>query len=145
MRRPLLIIQRYRSMTIQITSSAPPYNGVSCVVHELALDRNTNRFTELGTSRCSDGTYVVTHPTASHLIVLPQDGHWSMFVGIAPLRGTLVCDPIIDDINLPWWQRAVGVTANRGQNAATIRIGIIDHIFEKSAHLGHVQPADDPS
>jgi hypothetical protein len=128
-------------VTIDFKSVLPSAEAVGCVVVELRWDPQLHALTELsGKISCANGQHQVQNPLATHLAVLPP-GHWSMLVDAAPSR-VVACEPIIDDADLPWWQRAVGVTPARLHRASNIRIGVIDRIFERRDNLLHVRLID---
>jgi Subtilase family len=135
------------AMTIRIFSGAT-WNPVGCVVREYHVGPLTGgEPTRLSHELCPQGNYDLKHTgSTTHLCIIPFDGHWSMFVPVASPNTIIRCPEFgVGEVHLPWWQRAVGVTATRRGDATNIKVGVIDRVFRPMSGLQHISLIDDPA
>ncbi len=126
-------------MSIKILSGRSPHKTVPCVIFELGMDDRGSPV-EIARRDCSDGMYQIRYPGRAKLIkVVPLDGHWSCIKVLAGADPAIYCVPIDDNLELPWWQRVVGVKSLTDARAnEKLKIGVIDMIFAPSEHMNHL-------
>jgi subtilisin len=122
--------------SIRIVSSHSSRPPVVCRVSEYSADAL------LRTALCK-GVYDVADPDRAMLLMIsPLDGHWSKTVDYDPNLQEVCCDPIVGDIDAPWWQALVHGSSVAPRSAAKLRIGVIDLLYEAPAELQHVAFVD---
>jgi len=113
---------------------------VPCTVTEVRGE--STGFTPITQPANCAGTYTLRDPANTRCLrIEPHDEHWGMFVDIASPDDEINCISM-GDMDLPWWQVAVGARSPPVHSALGIKIGIIDVLFRPGPHLERFELAE---